>query len=204
MRYRELGRTGKQVSVIAMGCWSFSGGATWGDQEDRDSIAAVHAALDAGINFFDTAEGYGRGKSEEVLGEALVGRRDEAVLATKVSRNNLAPEQVPLSCEASLRRLRTDHIDLYQIHWPSREVPFEETAEALQKLVEQGKIGAIGVSNFGVIDLPQFVDVCRVESNQLPYSLIWRAIEFGIVDACQAAGAGILCYSPLAQGLLTG
>ena len=204
MKYRQLGQTGMQVSTIAMGCWAFGGGRVWGDQEDADSIAAVHAALDAGINLFDTAEGYGGGKSEEVLGQALAGRRSEAIIATKVSRAHMRREQVLEACEASLRRLGTDYVDLYQLHWPNWEVPFSETLGAVDELVRQGKVRAFGVSNFGVRDLADLAALRIPESNQLPYSLLWRAIEYGILDRCIEVGTGVLCYSPLSQGLLTG
>jgi myo-inositol catabolism protein IolS len=204
MQYRELGKSGIQVSIIAMGCWAFAGDMTWGPQEDQESIAAVHAALDAGVNLFDTAEGYGDGSSEEVLGRALVGRRDRAVIATKVSPDHLAPDDLRASCEASLRRLRTDVIDLYQVHWPSRQVPLADTVGALQQLQEAGKIRAFGVSNFGVGDLGDLLALTPCTSNQLPYSLLWRAIEHGIQEVCVDHGISILTYSPMEQGLLTG
>jgi myo-inositol catabolism protein IolS len=204
MTYRKLGRTDIQVSAVAMGCWAIAGGPVWGSQDKADSIATIHAALDAGVNFFDTAEGYGNGYSEKVLGRALKGRRQEAVIATKVSRRNLAPEDVMDACEGSLRRLQTDVIDLYQIHWPSRTVPLEETMAALEKLRQQGKVRAIGVSNFGAEDFSDLLEIGWVETNQLPYSLLWRAIEYEIQPRCVETGVGILCYSPLMQGLLTG
>jgi len=204
MKYRKLGRTDIEVSVVAMGCWAIAGGHTWGPQDEADSIATVHAALDAGVNFFETAEGYGKGYSEEVLGRALKGRRHEAVVATKVSRSNLAPDDLIKACEGSLRRLQTDVIDLYQIHWPSREVPISETFPVLEKLREQGKVRAIGVSNFGVGDLADLLAVGHCQTDQLPYSLLWRAIEHEILPKCIEEDIGILCYSPLMQGLLTG
>ncbi len=204
MEYRKLGRTDIDVSVIALGCWPFAGGGYWGDQDDRDSIATVHAALDAGITFFDTAEGYGRGRSERVLGEGLKGRRHEAVIATKVSAVHLAAEDVRRSCEGSLANLQTDHIDLYQIHWPNWVVPLSETVEALERLVEEGKIRAIGVSNFSVRDLGEMLEVGSCETDQLPYSLLWRVIEDEVKSLCIENDVGIICYSPLAQGLLAG
>ncbi len=204
MEYRRLWGTDLSVSVIAMGCWALAGDATWGPQEEAGSIETVHAALDAGVNFFDTAEGYGGGESERVLGRALAGRRHQAVIATKVGRSNLSPQVVQESCEASLGRLRTDYIDLYQIHWPSRSVPLGETLGALERLRDQGKVRAIGVCNFGVNDLEALLQIRRVATNQLPYSLLWRAIEFEIQVKCVEEGVGILPYSPLVQGLLTG
>jgi myo-inositol catabolism protein IolS len=204
VKYCTLGQTGISVSVVAMGCWALAGGRVWGPQIEADSIATVHAALDAGVNFFDTAEGYGGGDSEVVLGRALAGRRHEAVIATKVSRAHLSGDEVQQACERSLQRLQTDYIDVYQIHWPSRTVPLGETMEALEKLREQGKVRAIGVCNFGVQDLSHLLKIGWAETNQLPYNLLWRAIEYEIRQECVDEGIGILCYSPLAQGLLTG
>jgi myo-inositol catabolism protein IolS len=204
MKYRKLGRTDIKVSNVAMGCWGLADEAAWGPQAESNSVATVRAALDVGVNFFDTAEGYGGGESEEVLGRALVGRRHEAVIATKVNRVNLAGDAIQRACERSLRYLQTDYIDLYQIHWPSRTVPLEETMATLGKLREQGKVRAIGVCNFGVQDLSDLLEIGWVEANQLPYSLLWRAIEYEIQPKCVDAGLGILCYSPLIQGLLTG
>jgi len=204
VEYRKLGRTDITVSVLALGCWAFAGGGNWGEQDDAASIATVRAALDAGVNFFDTAEGYGAGRSEAVLGKALEGRRHEAVIATKVSRANLSPPDLERACERSLRHLNTDYIDLYQIHWPSRTVPLEQSIEALEKLRQQGKVRAIGVCNFGVQDLSQLWAIGHAETNQLPYSLIWRAIEYEVLPECVKGDMGVLCYSPLAQGMLTG
>ena len=204
MEYRRLGKTDMAVSAVALGCWAFAGGRVWGAQDEADSVATVNAALDAGVNFFDTAEGYGAGHSELVLGRALEGRRHEAVIATKVSRSNLSGDEVQQACERSLQRLRTDYIDLYQVHWPSRTVPLVETLEIMEKLRGQGKVRAVGVCNFGAKDLSDLLVSGWVETNQLPYSLLWRAVEYQIRPKCVDKGIGILCYSPLAQGLLTG
>jgi myo-inositol catabolism protein IolS len=203
MKCRKLGRTEITVSSIGMGCWALAGDWVWGDQDEQDSIATVHAALDRGINFFDTAEGYGDGKSETVVGKALSGRRHEAVIATKISPSHLAnKDEIRKACERSLQRLDTNYIDLYQIHWPNRDVPIAETLEVLDRLREQGKVRAIGVSNFGVADLSDLLSIGRCEANQLPYSLLGRAIEYEISHECIDNDIGILCYSPLAQGLL--
>ena len=204
MEYRRLGNTDVTVSVVAMGCWALAGDAAWGPQDDADSIATVHAALDAGINFFDTAEAYGDGRSETVLGKALAGHRQQAVIATKVSGGHLSRCELQQACELSLRRLGTETIDLYQVHWPSRDVPVDETVEALEGLRRQGKVRAIGVCNFGLGDFSELPGVGQCETNQLPYSLLWRGIEYGIKQQCEDSGAGILCYSPIAQGLLAG
>lgn len=205
MRYTTLGSTEIEVSRMALGCWPFAGGTVWGAQDDADSISAVHAALDHGVNFFDTAEGYDDdSNSEEVLGRALVDRRSEAVIATKVSANNLRPDDVISHCESSLRRLQTDYIDLYQIHWPNHEVPLADTMAALLRLQSEGKIRTIGVSNFGVVDLSESLEHGTVVTDQLPYNLLWRAIEFEIQPLCVARDVGLICYSPLAQGMLAG
>ena len=204
MRYRKLGGTEIEVSTICLGCYVFEGGTTWGQQDEGDSIAAIEAALDAGINFFDTAEAYGDGYSEELLGRVLKGRREAAVIATKASPGNLAPERLREACHRSLQRLGTDYIDLYQVHWPNRDVPIEETVATLEALKEEGAVRAIGVSNFGVRDLGDFLDHAHPATNQLPYNLLWRAIEHDLVPKCQEHGVGVLTYSSLMQGLLTG
>lgn len=204
MEYRKLGKTDINVSVIALGCWPFAGGQYWGDQDDNASIATVHAALDAGINFFDTAEAYESGHSERVLGRGLLGRRAEAIIATKVWAANLRPDDVVKACEGSLRALQTDYIDLYQIHWPNHDIPLADTVGALHRLKEQGKIRAIGVSNFAVRDFSDMLALSECETNQLPYSLLWRVIEREVQPICVEHNVGIICYSPLAQGLLTG
>jgi aryl-alcohol dehydrogenase-like predicted oxidoreductase len=204
VEYRSLGKSGIEVSTVAMGCWAIAGDWVWGDQEEQESIATVHAALDLGVNLLDTAEGYGEGTSEIVLGRALAGRRHEAVIATKVSSSDLSSVGIRRACEGSLRRLNTDTIDLYQIHWPNWAVPIEESMGTLELLRQEGKIRAIGVCNFGTRDQSELLAIGRCETNQLPYSLLWRAIEFQIQQQCVDEGVGILCYSPLAQGLLTG
>jgi aryl-alcohol dehydrogenase-like predicted oxidoreductase len=204
MKYQTLGKTDINVSAIVMGGWALGGGLDWGSQDEADSVAAVHAALDLGINFFDTAEEYGAGRSEEVLGRALAGRRQQAVISTKVSAVNLSTEGIPQACERSLKRLQTDTIDLYQVHWPAPGMPIDDVVAALQKLQAQGKIRAVGVSNFGILDLSDFLARGRCDTIQLPYNLAWRAIEYEVMPKCRAEGVGILPYSPLMQGLLTG
>jgi len=204
MRYTVLPGTDLRVSVIAMGCWALAGDSTWGEQSEADSVAATRAALDAGINFFDTAPGYGDGLSERRLGKGLQGLRDRAVVATKLGPDAMRPEALVASLERSLRNLGMDHVDLLQIHWPSREVPFAETWGALERLREQGKTRALGVSNFGPRDLAELTRSGVPVTNQLPYSLLSRAIEYELVPACAQQGIGILCYSPLLWGLLAG
>ncbi len=204
MKYRLLGKSGIQVSTIAMGCWGLAGGEMWGRQDEDQSIATVAAALDAGVNFFDNAEAYGNGLSEEVLGKALKGRRHQAIIATKIRSHDLSAQAVTTACERSLKRLQTDYIDLYQTHWPDRSTPIAETLDALHKLQNAGKVREIGVSNFGERDLSELLEQGSVVTNQLPYSLLWRAIEYEIQSVCVNNHIGILCYSALLHGLLTG
>jgi aryl-alcohol dehydrogenase-like predicted oxidoreductase len=204
MKYNKLANTEIQLSEIVLGCWAFGGGYTWGDQEDELSIRTVHAALDAGLTCFDTAEFYGGGRSEDVLGRALVGRRASAVVISKLWVENMARDKVLKACEDSLKRLRMDYIDLYMIHWPNRAVPLSETLEALLSLKRAGKIRAIGVCNFGAQDLADALSLVDVAADQLPYSLLFRAIEFEVLAACRSRAVPVLAYSTLAQGLLTG
>jgi aryl-alcohol dehydrogenase-like predicted oxidoreductase len=205
MQYRKLGHSNLSVSMICQGSWAI---ATkdffWDGQNRADSVATIHAALDAGINFFDTAPAYGDGESEEILGEALGARRRDVVVASKVRPSDLEPDRLRASCENSLRALRTDYIDLYQIHWPNHAIPLEPTYRTMEDLRNEGKIRHLGVSNFGVGYLDSLAQLGPVESNQVPYSLLWRAVEYQILPRCLAGGIGVLCYSPLAQGLLTG
>ncbi len=205
MHYRKLGLTDLTVSVICQGTWSV---ATrdffWENQDRTDSVAAIRAGLDAGVNFFDTAPAYGNGESEEILGQALESHRREVILASKVASADLEPEKLRQSCERSLRALRTDYIDLYQIHWPSQAMLLEPTWQTLEALQREGKIRHIGVSNCGASYLDELSPLRRAASNQLPYSLLWRAVEFEIQPRCIAGQTSLLCYSPLAQGLLTG
>ena len=205
MRYKTLGNTEIKVSEFALGCWPFAGGKVWGVQDDSLSIQTVHAALDNGINFFDTAEGYNDDShSEEVLGRALLGKRSHSVIATKISPTHLIPESIEKACNASLQRLKTDYIDLYQIHWPNHSVPLEESLAVLLRLRDLGKIRAIGVCNFGIQDLSEALHAAEIVTNQLPYNLLWRPIELEILPKCLEHNVGLICYSPLAQGLLTG
>ena len=204
MRYRTLGRTDVEVSVVAMGCWPIVGDSTWGPQDEADSIETIKHAVDCGINFFDTAEMYGDGYSEELLGRALADCRDEVVIGSKAIPDHLEPRKLREACEGSLRRLNTDYIDLYQLHWPNADVPIEDSLGTLEELKEEGKIRVTGVSNFGQRDLGELLRKGRVEVNQLPYNMLFRAIEFGLQGTCAEQDISILPYCPLAQALLTG
>jgi aryl-alcohol dehydrogenase-like predicted oxidoreductase len=157
-----------------------------------------------GATLIVTAEGYGQGYSEQLVGRALTGRRDKALICTKASPEHHHFNDLISACEQSLKRLRTDVIDLYMLHWPNHNFAFDEPARALQKLKDDGKIRYIAVSNFGTRDLLEILGCCRVEADELPYSLLWRAIEYDIAPECVRNSVSILCYSPLQQGLLTG
>ena len=203
MKRSELGTSGILVSGLALGTWAYSGANVWGPSDDRAAIDTIHCALDHGVNLIDTAERYGNGKSEEVVGMALKGRRSQAVLATKVYTGSLHYEDVIAHCDASLKRLQTDYIDLYQIHWPNPDIPIEETFAAFEDLKKAGKIRMASVCNAGVGCIASLAGQ-EVAMNQLPYSLIWRVAEKQIIPASEKAGIPVCAYSPLAQGLLTG
>ena len=194
-----------QLSKLTLGCWALVGGQEWGDQEETLSISTIHAALENGIQSFDTAPMYGKGVSERILGKALVGRRDQAFIADKLAPGVSTKAAIQEACEASLGLLQTDVIDLMQIHWPDHEVPFEETIEGLISLRDAGKIKHIGVCNFSAKDMQKWKALGGpLYSNQLPYSLLTRSIEFEIIPHCLEDQVGVLAYSPIMQGLLTG
>jgi myo-inositol catabolism protein IolS len=198
-------KTDISVSRLSLGTWAFGSDPVWGDQDDQACIDTVAAALDCGVDFIDTAAVYASGRSEEILGRALQGRRNRAVVATKVA-GTLTYDGVIAACEGSLKRLRTDHIDVYYIHWPEYSIPLQDTLRALHALRDAGKIRAVGVSNFGPKTLQDLAatgdDI--VSLHQLPYSLFWRAVEYEILPRTQGLGMMGLAYSVLAQGLLTG
>ncbi len=208
METRQLGKSAIQITPIITGTWQ-AGKAMWTDIDDQETIKAIRDAYEAGITTVDTAIVYGNGHSEGIVAKALADVRDKVVYATKVFANRLKYDQVIESCEESLTNLDTDHIDLYQIHWPSGSfnseiVPIEETMNALLKLQEQGKIRAIGVSNFSRAQLEEASQYGRIDSLQPPYSLFWRQVENDAMPYCVANQISIISYSSLAQGLLTG
>ncbi len=208
MEMRRLGKSNQLISPIVMGTWQ-AGKRAWVGISDEETTKAIRAAFEAGITTIDTAEVYGEGHSERIVAQALSDVRDKAVYATKVFANHLKYNQVIEACDRSLQNLQTDYIDLYQIHWPSgtfnsEVVPIEETMSALTKLQEQGKIRAIGVSNFSRSQLEEASQYGRIDSIQPPYSLFWRQVEKDIVPYCIENEISILAYSSLAQGLLTG
>jgi aryl-alcohol dehydrogenase-like predicted oxidoreductase len=191
-----------------MGTWQ-AGKRMWADISDAETIKAMRAGFEVGITTFDTAEEYGGGHSERIVGEALADFRDQVVYATKVSPNHLTYDQVIAACHRSLKNLNTDYIDLYQIHWPAgswggRVIPVEETMRAMNQLKEQGKVRAIGVSNFSRSQLEEVMRYGAIDSVQPPYSLLWRQAEKEVLPFCVANDITVLAYSSLAQGLLTG
>jgi myo-inositol catabolism protein IolS len=208
MQTRTLGTSDIQITPILMGTWQ-AGKKMWTGIEDAESIKAIRAAVEAGITTIDTAEVYGEGHSEKIIALALSSMREQLVYASKVFASHLKYDQVIAACEGSLTNLNTDYIDLYQIHWPSgsfnnEKVPIEETMKALNQLKADGKIRAIGVSNFSRAQLEEAAQYGRIDSLQPPYSLFWRKIEKDAVPYCIENNISILAYSPMAQGLLTG
>lgn len=208
MELRQLGTSEIQISPILMGTWQ-AGKQMWVGIDDAESIQALRAAFDQGINTIDTAEVYGNGHAERIIAKALGDVRHEMVYASKVFANHLAYDQVVEACHRSLKNLATDYIDLYQIHWPagalgSPQVPIEETMGAMNALRQEGKIRAIGVSNFSGQQLEEAARHGRIESLQPPYSLFWRHVEKDALPFCLDNQMTILSYSSLAQGLLTG
>lgn len=220
MLYRTLPRTDLQLSAIGFGCWAI-GGKWWGeDGDDRRSIAAIHAALDHGINWFDTAPLYGHGHADEVLIEALGSKRHDVVIATKVgvrwqdqpgehAYSDLSPDHIVEDCEASLRRLRLDTIPLLQVHWPCEcDTPFEATLEALMALREGGKIRYFGLCNYASRPVEQALAYApELASLQTPYSMLRREFEFALRDTVAPGGEqrlGVLAYETLCRGMLTG
>ena len=222
MRYQPLGQSGIEASVVALGAWAI-GGWYWGGTDETQSIDAIHAALDAGINFIDTAPVYGLGRSETIVGKAIADRRDQVVIATKCGivwhtqkgklrleeygkqlYGYLGAEAIRYEIEESLRRLQTDYIDLYQTHAQDPTTPIEETMATLLELKEQGKIRAIGVSNATAAEMEQYRELGPLDSDQERYSLLDQHIAEEQLPYCQDHGIAVLAYSPLEQGLLTG
>lgn len=215
MKTRQLGADGPSLTVIGFGAWAIGGPWVygWGEVDDAESVRAIHRALDGGINWIDTAASYGLGRSEAVVGRALRGRRADAFLATKcglvpdgkggVIRNS-RPESIRLELEESLRRLGTDYVDLYQIHWHDADVPVEESWGMMARLKEEGKARYIGVSNYDVPLLERCLAVAPVQSLQPPFSMVNPGIQDAVLPYCHAHGIGVIAYSPMQSGLLTG
>jgi aryl-alcohol dehydrogenase-like predicted oxidoreductase len=227
MEYRSLGKSDIKVSELAFGAWAI-GGWLWGGADAKDAIKAIETAVDSGMTTIDTAAVYGFGLSEELVGKAVMGKRDKVQILTKfglvwdekkgqfffASKDNAgkkvdihnysSKDRVISDCDKSLKRLRTDYIDLYQIHWPDPTTPVSETMEALEILQKNGKIRAGAVSNYSVNLMADANKTFTIASNQIPYSMVNRGIENDIIPYCISNNIGILAYSPLQRGLLTG
>ncbi|GAC1427553.1 MAG: aldo/keto reductase [Chloroflexota bacterium] len=204
MEMRQLGKNGPPVSAIGFGAWAM-GGRGWGQVDDDETVAAVRRSVELGSTFLDTAEVYGDGQSEELIGRALSGGlRKEVFLATKVGGSDLSRKRIAEAIDNSLRRLQTDYVDLYQLHWPDEKTPVEESMQAMDDLVKAGKVRYVGVSNFDVPLMTRCLAVRHVDSLQPVYSMLNRGIEKEILPFCQQQGIGAVVYSPMAKGLLTG
>ncbi|HEY4464732.1 MAG TPA: aldo/keto reductase [Streptosporangiaceae bacterium] len=211
-----LGTTGLEITRVGFGAWAIGGGGWefgWGPQDDEQSVAAIHRALDLGVNWIDTAAAYGFGRSEEVVGRAIAGLETRPYVFTKASQlegpgrrviHNLKRDSILREAEASVKRLGVDAIDLYQIHWPNPEPDIEEGWAALAEVKEQGLARHIGVSNFDVAQLRRISSIAPVETLQPPYSLIERNVEDEILPYAERQGIGVIVYSPMGSGLLTG
>jgi len=213
---RSLGRSGLEITTVGFGAWAAGGGGwafAWGPQDDGESVAAIRAGVDAGMNWIDTAAVYGLGHSEEIVARALEGVSPRPYVFTKCERRwdeggkiykSLKADSVREECEASLRRLKVDVIDLYQIHWPEPDQDIEEGWGAMMRLKEEGKIRWAGVSNFSVAQMKRILPLGAITSLQPPYSLLVREIEAETLPFCAENNIGILCYSPMHSGLLSG
>jgi len=215
MQTRQLGKTDIHITPIGFGAWAIGGGDWdfgWGSQEDQSSIAAIKHALSLGVNWIDTAAIYGLGHSEEIVGEAIKGR-ERPLIFTKCSLvwdenrktgNSLKADSIQRECEASLKRLGVDYIDLYQIHWPNPDPEIEEGWSKLADLKKQGKVRAIGVSNFNIEQLKRAQKIAPVDSLQPPYSLVHPDVQDEILPFCEQENIGVIVYSPMMSGLLAG
>src|SRR5438067_426392 len=212
MEFATIPETSIRISRVGLGTWAI-GGWMWGGTDDAESIATIHAAVERGVNLIDTAPAYGFGHSEEIVGRAIAeGRlRSRVVIATKTGLGwqdgkvfrNASRDRITHEVTDSLRRLRADYIDIYQVHWPDPLVPIEETAEAMQALFGQGKIRAIGVSNFSVAQIERFRRIAQLHVVQPPYNLFEREIEAELLPYCLRSGLATLTYGALCRGLLS-
>lgn len=216
MRTRKLGNSGLELTTVGLGTWAIGGAgwrASWGRQDDTESIAAIHRAIELGVNWIDTAAVYGLGHSEEMVGEAIRGHRHEVLIATKCGQawgedrqiiRTLKAESLRREVEGSLRRLGIDTIDLYQIHWPIPDEELEEAWYTMAEFVKEGKARCIGVSNFSVEQMKRVLPIHPIASLQPPYSMLRREVEPEILPFCGQNGIGVIAYSPMQAGLLTG
>ncbi len=215
MKTRQLGKNGPNITEIGFGAWAIGGPWSfgWGPSDDREAIDAISYSLEHGINWIDTAAVYGLGHSEELVGRAVKGKRDKVFVATKCGlpwdeqrrvQGDISPASIRRECEGSLRRLGTDHLDLYQIHWPDGKTPETEAWQTMAQLQKEGKVRYIGVSNFDVPMLEACQKIAPIQSLQPPYSMLIREIEAQILPFCEKNGIGVVAYSPMQTGLLSG
>ncbi len=202
MEKRELGKSGEKVSVIGMGTWTMGDAA--GDKR-LEEIEALRKGLELGMTFIDTAEVYGSGRAESLVGEAIKEIRDDVFVASKVWPDNFAYDSVIASCESSIRRLGVKHIDLYQLHWPSKEVPIQETMRAMEELVTRGKIRYIGISNFSASQAREAQEALprsEIVSDQVRYSITHRSVESQLIPFCEKERITVIAYTPLDSGMM--
>jgi len=215
MQKRKLGKKGPELTIIGFGAWAIGGAWLygWGEQDDYTSVKTIRKGLDLGINWIDTAAVYGLGHSEEVVARAIEGHRDNVFIATKCglvwnskgkTKFNSNPESIRSQVEESLKRLKTDYIDLYQIHWPDPKTPIEKSWEIMNSLKKEGKVRYIGVSNFDVPLMKKCERISHIDSLQPPYNMLTRDVESEILPFCEKNGIGVIAYSPMLSGLLTG
>lgn len=202
MQTRQLGKNGPPVSVLGFGAWPIAG--KLGPVEESDAVTAIQRAVEGGVTLIDTAEAYGFGLSEELVAKAVGHRRDQVFIATKVMPENWRRDDLLAAAERSLQHLHTDYIDLYQVHWPTEEMNFAEVMQAIDDLIQQGKVRYAGVSNFSAAQMQECLKVRHVDSDQPRYNLLDREIEAEVLPFCLEQGIGVLAYAPLGQGLLTG
>jgi diketogulonate reductase-like aldo/keto reductase len=203
VEYRRLGRTSEKISAIGMGTWRV--GSHKSQEERAEQIRAVRRGIELGINLIDTAEMYGEGRSESLIGEAIAGRRDSVFIATKVWSTHLRHDEVIAACDRSLQRLGVRHVDLYQVHWPNTNVPIRETMGAMEQLVRAGKVSHLGVSNFSVQQADEAREALtrsELVSNQVEYSITNRSAEKELLPYCQKERITLIAYSPLARGVI--
>ena len=212
MEFTQIANTGIRASRIGLGTWAI-GGWMWGGADDDAAVATIHRALESGVTLIDTAPAYGQGHSEDVVGRALKGRRESVVIATKVGlewdehkdvRRNASAARIQKEIEDSLRRLQTEYVDIYQVHWPDPAVPMDETAKAMQSLYDAGKIRAVGVSNFSPAQMDEFAKSAKLHTVQPPYNLFERAAEKDVLPYAASHGLTSLTYGALCRGLLSG
>ncbi len=206
MEHRSLGKTGESIPVVGMGTWNMGGGMRTDPSRDSEAVEALRLGLDLGLTLIDTAEMYGAGRSEEVVSRAIEGRRNGVFVASKVSPQHFAYDDLLHSAGASLKRLRVKQMDLYQLHWPNTRIPISETMKAMERLVRDGLVRYIGISNFSVRQMAEAQAALsreKIVSNQVEYSLVDRSIEEEIMPYCEKENVTVIAYSPLGQGKIS-